>query len=298
MRTSASVREPAVAGQFYESDPGILRTGIEKMFASAGTGQKKTGCGNVQAVIVPHAGYVYSGRTAARTIKTAEGASYGRAVVIAPSHMFPFEGIAASSFKSYKTPLGMIDIDTETVGRLVESKNSYISEMTEAHIPEHSLEVELPFLQVMFPGIRIIPFVCGHIDSDSAGEIAESLSSLLIPENLWVISSDFTHFGRSFGYKPFSDNIPEKLKELDMGAVERIIDLDFKGFSDYVQKTKATICGANPIRILLKTLALLSASGTVFEPELVEYATSGELTGDYSHCVSYAGISIHRKPGT
>ncbi|HCE46644.1 MAG TPA: AmmeMemoRadiSam system protein B [Lentisphaeria bacterium] len=297
MRTSASIREPAVAGQFYESDPKALRSGIEEMFASAGSPQRKPGR-IVQAVIVPHAGYVYSGRTAARTIRTAEGTAYRKAVVISPSHTFPFEGIVASSFKSYRTPLGTMDIDTETVERLVKSKNNYISEMTEAHIPEHSLEVELPFLQVMFPDIKLIPFVCGHIEPDSAAEIAESLSGLLVPGNLWVISSDFTHFGRSFGYKPFSDDIPAKLKELDMGAVDRIVNLDFNGFSGYVEKTKATICGANPIRILLKTLELLSGKGTVFEPELVEYTTSGELTGDYSHCVSYAGISIHRKTGT
>ncbi|HBC87873.1 MAG TPA: AmmeMemoRadiSam system protein B [Lentisphaeria bacterium] len=298
MKAGFSVREPAVAGQFYDANPMKLKADVEKMLSSADTGKAKAGYGKVQAVIVPHAGYVYSGKTAAKTLKTAEGGDYKRAVVISPTHMFPFEGIVAASFKAYKTPLGNIEVDLDAVEKLLNSKTSYISEMTEAHIPEHSLEVELPFLQILFPDIKLIPFVCGQIETNSAGEIAEALSGLLVPENLWVISSDFTHFGRSFGYKPFSENIPEKLKELDMGAVDKITALDFRGFSSYIDRTRATICGANPIRILLKTIELVKKTGAVFEPELVEYTTSGEMTGDYSHCVSYAGISIRRKTGT
>ncbi len=298
MRTGESVREPAVAGQFYDANPQRLRAEIETMLSAADSDHEKSASGIVQALIVPHAGYVYSGKTAAKTFKTAQGGTYKRAIVISPSHMFPFDGIVSSSFNSYKTPLGNIEIDMETVGKLLGSSTSYISEMTEAHVPEHSLEVELPFLQVLFPGIRIVPFVCGNVGMDSADEIAEELSKLLIPENLWVISSDFTHYGRSFGYKPFTENIPEKLKELDMGAIERITALDFKGFSEYIHRTRATICGANPIRILLKTLEKASEKGADFEPRLVEYTTSGEMTGDFSHCVSYAGIAIYRKKGT
>ncbi len=292
MKSGASVREPAVAGQFYDANPQRLRTEVEKMLSSAGAAQ---GGGHVQAVILPHAGYVYSGKTAARTLKTASGGKYSKAVVISPSHMFPFEGIVSSSFKAYRTPLGSISVDTETVGKLLSSDTSYISEMTEAHVPEHSLEVELPFLQVLFPEISIIPFICGQITAESADEIAGALAGLVVPDILWVISSDFTHYGRSFGYRPFTDNVPEKLRELDMGAVEKILSLDFNGFSDYVQKTRATICGANPIRILLKTLEKAAHKGASFAPELVEYTTSGEMTGDYSHCVSYAGISVRRK---
>ncbi len=296
MKPGFSIREPAVAGQFYESDPKRLKTDVEKLLSSASPKDGKSG--TVQAVILPHAGYVYSGKTAARTLKTAASGKYTRAIVISPSHMFPFEGIVASTFKAFKTPLGNIDVDTEAVDKILDSDTSFISEMTEAHIPEHSLEVELPFLQVLFPKLKIVPFICGQIDDSSAVEIAEALSNFLVPENLWVISSDFTHFGRSFGYKPFSDDIPARLKELDMGAVDRIIELDFKGFSSYVDRTRATICGANPIRVLLKTIEDARKSGAEFDAELVEYTTSGEMTGDYSHCVSYAGISIRRKAGS
>ncbi|MFA6291903.1 MAG: AmmeMemoRadiSam system protein B, partial [Victivallales bacterium] len=154
--------------------------------------------------------------------------------------------------------------------------------------------VELPFLQVLFPELPIVPVICGHADLEIAGDISEVLYPFMNSETLWVTSSDFTHFGRQFGYMPFTKDIPDKLRELDTGAVEKIISLDCAGFSDYVDDTGATICGANPIKVFLKTIEKASSlADSKFFPELTGYTTSGELTGDYSHTVSYAGIVIY-----
>jgi AmmeMemoRadiSam system protein B len=296
MKAGNSVREPAVAGQFYDSNPESLRRQIEQMFASCGTAAPVLGK-YVQAAIVPHAGYVYSGKTAAKTLKAAGKHKYKRALVISPSHNFPFKGLATSSYDAYDTPLGRMSVDKDMMNEIRGGKCRWINEMNEVHIPEHSLEVELPFLQVLFGELPIAPIICGHVDLEIAGDISEVLYPFMNSETLWVVSSDFTHFGRQFGYKPFSEDIPERLRELDTGAAEKIIGLDCSGFSDYVEETGATICGANPIKVLLKTIEKMSKHGNSnFFPELVAYTTSGELTGDYSHTVSYAGIVIYGKP--
>jgi hypothetical protein len=293
MKAGNSVREPAVAGQFYDSDPESLRSQIEQMLAGGGPAAEMRGK-YVQAVIVPHAGYVYSGRTAAKTIKAAGGFKYKRALVISPSHNFPFKGLALSSYDAYETPLGRIPVDTGMTDEIRGKKCRLINEMDEVHIPEHSLEVELPFLQVLFPGLPIVPIVCGHADLEIAGTLSEVLHPFMNSETLWVVSSDFTHFGSRFGYRPFTEDIPGKLRELDAGAVEKIIALDCKGFSSYVEETGATICGANPIKILLETIEKASKlSNLKFFPVQTAYTTSGEITGDYSHTVSYAGIVVY-----
>lgn len=295
MKTGNSIREPAVAGQFYDSNPGVLRRQIEQMLADCGPVATKPGK-YVQAAIVPHAGYVYSGKTAAKTLKPAISSKYKRAIVISPSHSFPFKGLALSSYDEYRTPLGCISVDKVLSDEIRGRKCRWINEMDEVHIPEHSLEVELPFLQILQPELPILPIVCGHIDLEIAEKISEVMYPFMNNESLWVISSDFTHFGRQFGYRPFAEDIPEKLRELDMGAVEKIISLDCEGFSRYVEETGATICGANPIKVLLKTIEKASRqSGPALVPELAAYTTSGELTGDYSHTVSYAGIVIYGK---
>ena len=149
MKTKLSVREPAVAGQFYDSNPETLRRQIEQMFASDGTAAPVQGK-YVQAVIVPHAGYVYSGKTAAKTLKAAGKFKYKRALVISPSHKFPFKGLAISSYDAYDTPLGRMPVDKDMINEICGRKCRWINEMNEVHIPEHSLEVELPFLQVLF----------------------------------------------------------------------------------------------------------------------------------------------------
>jgi MEMO1 family protein len=290
---SRKVRLATVAGKFYERVPGLLRNNINSFLEETPKNDLIPEDAIVQAIIVPHAGYPFSGKTAAKTFATASNAKnkpdYKRIIVIAPSHYVGFTGLALPTYEACSTPLGDISVDTKSIDKL---SNKNFTRNDNAHAHEHSLEVELPFIQTLFPKIPIMPFVCGHIDSVTAKDIAKTLLPFWNSETLWVISSDFTHYGHQFNYVPFSDNIPENLKNLDFGAIDKILDFDLTGFDEYLHKTNATICGRNPIMAMLAT-AELAENRSLLKAKLIDYTTSGELTGDYNHTVSYAGIAIY-----
>jgi len=293
MATAAETRPPAVAGQFYDSNPEKLNALIEQYLAKApapaADGRR------VRAVVMPHAGYVFSGRTAVATLAAARGATYKRALVIAPSHRVGFEGLATCSFKAFRTPLGDLQVDEEAVALIRASGCRLVMDIPQAHAKEHALEVELPMLQAMMPPMPIVPLVAGQLSIESAKAIAEVLKPLWTPDTLWIVSSDFTHYGQSFNYVPFNTDVPERLKALDLGAAERITDFDLEGFAEYLRRTGATICGESPIKILLALAAPAKAAGEKLSARVVDYSNSGELTNDWRHCVGYAGIAFEEK---
>jgi len=283
----SEVRQPCVAGQFYEADPSKLRRTVQRLAAElpalAATAPFP------RALILPHAGYVYSAPTAVKALAAARGRSYKRILLLAPSHRVPFGGLASAPFKAYKTPLGEMPVDMEALKSLMASGCPFLREMPQAHSHEHSLEVELPLLQELLPPAPILPLICGHVGDEEASSLAAALKPLWSRETLWIVSSDFTHYGDSFGYVPFRKDVEESLRKLDLGAVSKIEALDPKGFSEYVESTGATICGAAPIRVMLE---LASRSGERLSAKLADYSNSGALTGDWSHCVGYAGVVI------
>ena len=286
------VRPPAVAGQFYEGDKSSLEKDLEKLFANCAEISDGFPDTKVRALISPHAGYVYSGQTAAKVFSLIKKFNYKRAIIIAPSHQVPFSGLAVADYSAYKTPLGDVKVDIDICSLLYETPA--VTELKSAHEYEHALEVQLPFLQKLQPDLSIVPLVCGQLDDKTAELAAEALLPYWNSDTLWIISSDFTHYGHSFGYVPFKDNVPENLKKLDLGAADKIVEMDCEGFSEYIEETGATICGSNPIKLLLKTIELSKPDDKVIS-HLVDYTTSGELAGDYSHCVSYAGIAFFEK---
>jgi AmmeMemoRadiSam system protein B len=286
---SLGVRKPYFAGQFYERKEPILRRYITSLVSkelnTEGTAE------HVRAVILPHAGYCFSAQTAVKTLLKTVGSKYSKVLVIAPSHRVPFQGIALSEYDTYRTPLGDIPVDMKSVEDIVASGNDYIGYMSDAHEKEHSLEVELPLLQHFCENFELIPIISGMINEESARSVAMVLKKWWRKDILWVISSDFTHFGYSFGYVPFSKDVKERLHKLDLGAVKTIVNKDLRAFCEYLDATGATICGRCAIQILLAVLELVNnreKSGA----ELVHYCNSGELTSDYSNCVSYAGIAF------
>ena len=286
---SDSVRPAAVAGGFYSDGRRALEDELSLLFEGSLSSASDVGesSGRIRALISPHAGYIYSGKTAAKTFALLKNESdYQRAVVIAPSHRVPFSGVALAGYSAYQTPLGDIEVDFEACNEL--SGKEFFSKLDAAHEYEHALEVQLPFMQTIIPDIQIVPLICGELSQKGLRTVAESLQPFWSPDVLWIISSDFTHYGRSFGYLPFNDNIPENLRKLDMGAIEKITGLDTSGFTDYISDTGATICGAAPIRVLLQMIEIAGKEN--ISASLVDYTNSGMQTGDYSHCVSYAGI--------
>ncbi|MCF7791179.1 MAG: AmmeMemoRadiSam system protein B [Victivallales bacterium] len=285
---NSKTRKMTVAGQFYPDNPETLKSFIEDSLS----GRKVKKNTQVKAVILPHAGYVFSGSTAVKTLSEATGSEYDNIFILAPSHYVSIDGPALSSFGKYDTPLGDVSVNTDIV-RDLQAAGFSVSD--NAHLQEHSLEVQLPLVKYIFPNSKIVPIVCGFMNHSKAEETAEKLKKYWTDDNnLWIISSDFTHYGRNFGYLPFRNNIRENLKELDGGAIDEIIKLSPEGFDRYLNKTGATICGKNPILVML-CLADISKNRLDLKPELVEYTSSGEISGDFSHCVCYAGIKIYLK---
>ena len=176
---------------------------------------------DVIALLLPHAGYRYSGQVAAHGMKQLAGRSYSRVMVLGPSHCVALDGaVSLPEVSHIETPLGKIEIDRETVSRLW--KNPEFVSIPQAHAAEHSVQIELPFLQQVLGEFKLIPIVCGALDEVAARKVALVLLENMDAETLVVISSDFTHYGHAFGYVPFQGDLPRQLENLDLGAFEQI----------------------------------------------------------------------------
>ncbi len=280
------IQTAQVAGQFYEANPERLRKNLAAMAEKAEF--REPGL-PVRAVILPHAGYMFSGLTALKTMAQAKFGSYKRALLLAPTHHIGFRSIALPAYSGFRTPLGTVPADLEALTRLQQLNSPLFQVLGEAHYGEHALEVELPMWQFFFGDRPIIPLITGQLSFSQVRRAAEYLKEFFEPETLWIVSSDFTHYGASFGYVPFATGIRENLAKLDGEALGYIEAKDLEGFERFLERTGATICGAVGIEILL---AVLRAAGEKLTPRVVEYTTSGALTGEWSHCVSYAGIAV------
>jgi AmmeMemoRadiSam system protein B len=276
-------RPSALAGTWYSAKAGALKTEVQQFLDRAQTVEKAE---FIAAVIVPHAGYRYSGSTAAYAYKLLQALSFERIFILAPSHYSYFKGAALTSHQSFDTPLGGVPVDTSITENLLKSQGFCLDE--EAHRPEHAIEIQLPFLQFIYPHPKIVPILISELDANSTARIVDALKPYFCPENLFIVSSDFTHYGQAFGYHPFLDHVAQNIENLDSEAIRTIEAKDPGKFSQFLEKTEATICGRNPISILLHCL---DASHTV---RLERYTNSGALTGDYSHSVSYATLIITR----
>ena len=277
-----TVRKPAVAGMFYESNPARLKEEIRGYLEKA---HPRDVHGELIALVSPHAGYRFSGQAAAYGFKLVDPARIKRAVVLAPSHSVGFRGASIPDVRGYETPLGEVFLDRDARGKLME--HTLVTSIPEAHSREHSLEVQIPFLQaILGQEFRLVPLVVGQLREGDDHSLAVALREIVKKGDLVVVSSDFTHQGPRFGYVPYRENVKENIKSLDMGAVKHILEKDAKKFTAYVEETGATICGRFPISILLHLLPE-SAEGN-----LLTYYTSGDVLGDETDTVSYAAIAF------
>ena len=203
-------------------------------------------------------------------------------MVLAPSHHIGFRGLSVLDVDSYETPLGKIPVDKDVADKLRE--HPLIDSLPQVHAREHSLEIQLPFIQEALGEFKLVPLVAGQLRPDDYSRLADAIRPFINDETLLVVSSDFTHYGLNFGYVPFYDDIKKNLADLDGKAVDKIITKDFDGFRKYIKKTGITICGREPISILLKLIPENSTG------KKLTYYTSGDLTGDYNNTVSYVSI--------
>jgi AmmeMemoRadiSam system protein B/AmmeMemoRadiSam system protein A len=272
-----------LAGTWYKADPEALRSELAGYFEKAAVEPKE----DVIALILPHAGYQYSGPTAVCGVKSL-GRTYKRVVVIGPTHRLPMEDMfSVPRATHYETPLGRVPLDVEFADKLL--KYPLFQDVPAAYREEHSVQIEVPLLQYKLHDFKLVLIVAGQCSYDTVAKAGRILAGLIDTDTLVVASSDFTHYGPQYQYVPFKTNIAEGLKKLDMGGFDLIQKLDAKGFLDYTGGAGPTICGRVPIAVLLETL------GKDAKAELVRYTTSGEIMGDYSNSVSYVAAAFRGK---
>jgi AmmeMemoRadiSam system protein B/AmmeMemoRadiSam system protein A len=283
--TPPNVREPAVAGTFYPGDARKLGALIDKFLAAAPAAPDLPGppC----AMICPHAGYAYSGPTAAASYRRLQPGQFARVIVLAPSHYALLEGASVGGFAVFRTPLGDVPVDTGAVAALLRCKS--VSARPEPQAREHSLEVQLPFLQKALGEFSLVPLVVGNAAPRERDALAAALLPLWDERTLVVASSDFCHYGPSFDFEPFGRTDREHIAQLDRKGIDRILALDADGFESYMTRTRNTICGQVPIGVLLRLAKLRQPPP---QPTLVAYALSGDVEQDYEHSVSYAAIAF------
>ncbi len=290
-------RKPVVAGIFYAENADKLREQVESCFLTK-EGKElplKKGNKKIFGLIVPHAGYQYSGQAAAYGYKTLAATEKPDTIIIlGPAHTGL--GTIASIWHggAFETPLGAVEIDRELGEKL---KSELFDVDPEPHLQEHCIEVQLPFLQTIYQNNtpKILPIVfsapleadlCRRLGRQIAEAIKQSGKDVLI-----ITSSDFTHYGASYGFVPFFGtplDIKKKLGVLDFKAIEQIEKLDVEGFVTYVKESGATICGAVPIAVHMAAARELGAK----KAKLLKYYTSADTTDDWSNSVSYAAIVL------
>jgi len=270
-----------LAGQWYPADLAQLESDLESYFGKAHAQLPD----NVHALILPHAGYAYSGAIAGAAVKSVAGKTFSRVVVMGPSHSLPMKNVASvPDVTHYATPLGEVPLDVELIAGL--KRYPQFKTVPGADENEHSVQIEIPLLQRALGEFKLVPIVVGQLDEPATREMGRIIGGLIDAGTLVVASSDFTHYGPRFGYVPFRDDVGENLKKLDLGAWAAIANKDLAAFARYVDETGATICGHNPIGVLL---AMLPKD---FEAHQVAYDTSGNLTGDYANSVSYLSAAF------
>ncbi|HNW84337.1 MAG: AmmeMemoRadiSam system protein B [Candidatus Cryosericum sp.] len=259
------IRHAVVAGQFYPADSRELREVVHQYLEPCVTGRPASG--GVRGLVVPHAGYIYSGPVAGAgyaCLGCSDSPGNPTVVILAPSHHVWFRGAALPEADTFRTPLGDVGI-SPAASVLAASPPVFVS--SQAHALEHAVEVQLPFLQVCFSSFTILPLVLGDVDTD---ELADAILALGLQNMLVVASSDLSH------YEPYDDAVVH-----DHTTIQHILD----GRGDLLEGDDA--CGFLAIRTLL---ALAQRSG--WKPELVDYRNSGDTAGDKSAVVGYASIAF------
>jgi len=289
------IRYPFVAGEFYPAGSDELLKTIKESFKSNfGPGKfPEKGCRKkLNVVIVPHAGYIFSGPCAAHGYKAlAESGKVETFVIIGTNHSGLGENVSVFNEGEWITPLGKVTIDEDFAAELLKD-NKEISANFAAHEKEHSIEVQIPFLQVLFKNFKIVPIL---IKGDNLNESCKFLAKVIAETSKKlkrkikvIISSDFTHYGPYYSYIPFKANAKEEVKNLDKIAIDYIIKNNPEKFVEHLIKFNATICGYAPILTGIYYNKILDGkTGT-----LLKYYTSADISNNSENFVGYASIIL------
>ena len=267
------IRNPVVAGQFYPSSASELRAMIQSMVDE--TREKE----EVIGLLVPHAGYPYSGQVVGATVSRIKFKN--TFIIMGPSHTGMGKPFSIMTEGTWKTPLGEVEIDSELAEQIKENSRHLEADYL-AHMQEHSVEVQIPFLQYFQPDIRIVPIILAHTAGGVYREIGNAISTAikdLKRDAIIIASGDMTHYESQ-----------ESAQRKDRQGIEAILDLDGDELVRRVDELRISMCALAPAATLISAAKELGATGA----ELVQYRTSGDTTGDYSSVVGYAGIIIKK----
>ena len=259
-----STREAAVAGLFYESDRYRLHAQVDTLLAETTVQQEIA----PEALIVPHAGYIYSGATAARAYHSlaARRDEIQRVVLLGPAHRVYLNGMAVPSVDSFATPFGEVELDRKTIDHIVDMPGVITSD--EAHQQEHCLEVQLPFLQSVLSDFSLVPVLVGDCKADLVAAVIDELWGG--PETLLVVSSDLSHF-----------HAYDEARQIDASTCGLILD-------KFSRLTGEQACGAHAINGLMR-----SKNGRSLTVEMLDACNSGDTAGDKNRVVGYGAFLLH-----
>ena len=261
-------REPAVAGRFYTDDPAALARQVDRFLAAGGPRVRARG------LVAPHAGYVYSGAVAGAVYARVEVPP--RVIVLGPNHTGLGKAAALWPGGAWRLPSGAVPVDAALTEALAASP--LVERDPEAHLLEHSLEVQVPFLARSRPDVAIAALCLGPLSYDACEELGEEVGRAAAKAGALVVaSSDMSHY------------VPaETAREKDHHAIARLLALDPRGLYDVVRREKFTMCGIVPATVMLVAARALGAT----RAELVRYANSGDVNGDHRQVVGYAGVLV------
>ena len=270
------IKEPNVAGGFYSADPKELSDTIDAYEQSAGSVPTDR---KVLIAIAPHAGYPYSGPVAAYDFKAIARNQYKTVIIIGPSHYFPFEGISIWRSGGFKTPLGTVPVDEDFAQALLKESPQF-QFLPNVFEREHSVEVEIPFLQKTFKDIRIVPILMGNPDPQVCRDLAVALDRLIGQREdvLILISSDMSHY--------YTYDVANRMDAL---ALKAIVAIDPKIFFEGVISRKFEMCGFVPVT----TALILARLRGIKHVEVLDHANSGDTSGDKSRVVGYSSIIFY-----
>ena len=268
------LRHQQVAGYFYPAEKAMLQKDIAQLLQAA---KPEKSFSKIFGIVSPHAGYIYSGKTAAYAYNLLKEKAYKTVIIISPSHAEYFSGISIYDGDAYETPLGVVEIDNEKTERLIEN-SKVIFKGIQGHRREHALEVQIPFLQSVLKNFKIVPIVMGDQGRIFVDELAEKISKVVDDQTLVVASSDMSHFYSS-----------EEADRLDSVVEKRINDFDFENLLIDLDNRKCEACGGGPIVSMMKAASLKNINKSL----VINRSDSGDVTGDKSEVVGYLSAVVY-----
>ena len=271
-----TIRKSVIAGSWYPGNPSILKKDIEHYFNLVSEPELK---GEIVGLIAPHAGYIYSGQIAAYAYNLVRGKKYDAVIVVGPSHRVAFHGVSVFSKGGFETPLGIVPI-AEDLAEKIKNISKIVSDIPAAHLQEHSVEIQLPFLQVALNDFSFLPLVMSDQNANTCQKLAETIYEAVQDKKILMVgSSDLSHF--------YSYN---KAKAMDTIVLDYIENGDVSGLLNSLGNGEVEACGGGPMAVVMLVARMMKANKTI----LLKYANSGDVTGDKNSVVGYAAAACHR----